>query len=157
MMGGLLGNFTVNFLVITPSVLFLPLTSAPSFLSTSSCQLYNSLYNYKQKLSWQEFYKAGVKGSSTWVILVIKLVVQQGKKKLINSSEITHASGKAFVCYTTYAATSHCKCEKETEHWCCLNYNMLSVSWPSLVLLSVQSNKKMSSTVHLGSCWACDE
>lgn len=154
-MGDLLGNFSVNFLVISPSVLFLPRTRSSSLLPLIAANY--SLYNYKQKWGWQEFYKAGMKRRFTWVILVIKLVVLQGKRKLINSTEITYASGKAFVCYTTCAATSNCKCEKETEHWCCLNCNMFSVSWPSMVLLSVQSNKKVSSTVHLGSCCVCDE
>lgn len=38
-----------------------------------------------------EFYKEGVEGSLTWIILVIKLVLQLGKKNLINSTEITYA------------------------------------------------------------------
>lgn len=56
-----------------------------------------------------------MKGTFTWVILVIKLVVQQGKKKLINSTEITYASGKAFVCYTIYAATSDLNVKKKEQ------------------------------------------
>lgn len=154
-MGDLLGNFSVNLLSSLLQCYFSYLLVHISFFPLIAANY--SLNNYKQKWGWQEFYKAGMKGSFTWVILVIKLVMQQGKKKLINSTEITCASGKAFVCYTTYAATSDCKCEKETEHWCCLNYNMLSVSWPRLVSLSVQSNKKVSGTGPLGSCWVCDK
>lgn len=62
--GGLLGNFSVNFLLITPPVLFLPLTSVPSLLPFFLLIAANySLYNYKQKLSWQSFTKWERKGA----------------------------------------------------------------------------------------------
>jgi len=50
--GGLIGNFSVNYLLIAPPVLFLPLTSAPSRLPLFLLIAANySLHNSKQKLS----------------------------------------------------------------------------------------------------------